>query len=235
MLCAWRDSIVFNHIKIAGLKFEKALLSAIQGIPLAEKSKCLDVGCGTRPYESLFPPGSYVGVDIEAGGRPQNLKTPDYYYDGRTLPFNDNSYDCVLCTQVLEHVSDPRRILSEIHRIVKLEGFVLITVPFIWGEHEVPFDFFRFSQFGITQLLTDNGFEVDIIKKDTGAFETLAVIFNIYLINDLVERLGVRGLARLISAVICFPIQILAWTLSRMLPDRSRFYLNLVIRAKKIV
>ena len=121
------------------------------------------------------------------------------------------------------------------NRVIKPEGFAIISLPFFWGEHEVPFDFFRFTQFGITQILTEVGFEVDTIKKDTGIFETLATIFNSYLINDLVQRLGVRGLGRLISAVICFPVQILALTLSKILPDHGRVYMNLVIRVKKIV
>jgi SAM-dependent methyltransferase len=151
------------------------------------------------------------------------------------LPINDHSFDCVLCTQVLEHVPDPRQILSEVHRVIKPEGFAIISLPFIWGEHEAPFDFFRFTQFGVTQMLTEVGFEVDIFKTDTGIFETLAIIFNSYLINDLVQRLGVRGLGRLISVVICFPVQILALTLSRIMPDHGRVYLNVVIRGKKVV
>ena len=113
MLSAWRDIIVLNPIKISQLKLKKTLLSVIQETPLTAKSKCLDVGCGLRPYEGYFPPGSYIGVDIESSGRPRELKIPDFYYDGKTLPFNDHSYDCVLCTQVLEHVPDPRLMLSE--------------------------------------------------------------------------------------------------------------------------
>ena len=71
----------------------------------------------------------------------------------------DNSFDAILCTQVLEHLPYPERALSEIHRILKPNGRACITTPGICTRHQVPYFFFGgFSSFYFTRLLTDIGF-----------------------------------------------------------------------------
>lgn len=173
-------------------------------------------------------------MDIEDSGRPISMKKPDYFYDGKKLPFDDNTYDCVLCTQVLEHVPYPQLILAEISRVLKPGGHAILSLPFVWEEHEAPYDFFQFTQFGIKRILKDTNLEVDIMIKDSGVFKTLAMIFNTYLCNDFIPRIPIRGLYLICSVVICFPVQIVALILDKLLPDQRRIYLNLVIRAKKV-
>lgn len=110
-----KKGILFNPIWISEHKLSSQIKSAIEPIVFSPSDKWLDVGCGLRPYESYFPAGSYVGVDIEASGRDPNLKAPDHYYNGRILPFSDGSFEGVISTQVLEHVPDPRGLLAEMH------------------------------------------------------------------------------------------------------------------------
>ena len=101
----------------------------------------------------------------------------------------------------------------------------------MWQEHEEPYDFFRFTRCGIAELLKRTGFEVDSIIKDTGAIETLAVTLNVYIIDNLVPP--IRGFGRLVALAVCFPIQLMALILRRVLPEQGRLYLNVVIRATK--
>ena len=193
--------------------------------------KWLDVGCGSRPYESMFPQGSYVGVDVASSGRPADMKMPDYFYDGQTLPFEAGSMDGVLCTQVLEHVRDPDALLHEIGRVLRPDGTLILSAPFVWEEHEEPYDFFRFTSFGFRELLERCGLEVRCMHKTTGTLESAAQVLSIYAINNL--ALPVRGWSRLISLFVCCPIQIAGLALQRLLPDQKKFFLDCVIVARR--
>ena len=128
------------------------------------KGRLLDVGCGSKPYQELFAVDDYIGLDIDNEAM-RNRKIADYFYDGTTFPFNDNEYDSVLCNQVLEHVFNPDEFLSEIKRVLKPGGRLLLTVPFVWDEHEQPHDYARYSSFGLKALIDKNGFNVIEYKK----------------------------------------------------------------------
>jgi SAM-dependent methyltransferase len=226
-----KEGVWFNPVWISEHKLRHQIRSAIELTTVAPADKWLDVGCGMRPYESYFPSSTYVGVDIAVSGRDPGLKAPDHYYDGRVLPFPDHSFEGVISTQVLEHVPDPRGLLAEIYRVIKPGGKLLISLPFVWQEHEEPYDFSRFTHFGIADLLKQTGFEIDSIVKDTGAIEALAVTFNVYIMHNLVPP--VRGAGSLVALTICCPVQIIAMVLQRLLPDQGQLYLNLVVRARK--
>ena len=108
---------------------------------------------------------------------------------------------------------------------------LILTIPFVWEEHEIPFDFSRFSSYGITELLNSNEFEIEQIVKDTGSIESIAILLNIYIVNNLIPK--IPGLGFISNMLFCFPIQIIAILLQRILPDKNRLYLNLIVKAKK--
>jgi SAM-dependent methyltransferase len=191
---------------------------------------CLDVGCGNRPYEYLFKGAKYLGIDVEVSGREIYLKQPDLFYDGINIPFENEKFDLVFCTQVLEHVSDPFSLIREMNRVLKPNGKLIISLPFSWQEHEEPYDFFRFSSFGISHLLNMSGFKIEKLKKDSGAIDTLTTLFIVYLGNNLVPK--IYGFSKLFT-LLCFPIQIFSLFCSSFFPDKGQLYLNLVIQAKK--
>jgi ubiquinone/menaquinone biosynthesis C-methylase UbiE len=113
--------ILWNPIYINTNKTSKSVKKLI-GSSIKNEHKWIDVGCGLRPYEVLFPKGCYIGVDVEVSGAKNWMKTPDYYYDGLNLPFDTGSVDGVISTQVLEHVPDARLLIKEMSRIVKRMG-----------------------------------------------------------------------------------------------------------------
>jgi|GEM_PF-2385391 len=76
----------------------------------------LDVGCGTRRRGD-------IGIDI------YRKSQADIIADAHYLPLRDTSFDSISAYAVLEHVDDPRKVLSEIHRVCKNGGFVKILVP----------------------------------------------------------------------------------------------------------
>ena len=112
-----------------------ALVNAVRKYAPQLQGNLLDIGCGTRPYEELFIVDEYIGLDIDNESAHMRGGA-DYYYDGSKFPFPDASFDSALCNQVLEHVFNPDEFLSEIHRVLRQDSRLLLTVPFVWDEHE---------------------------------------------------------------------------------------------------
>ena len=80
--------------------------------------------------------------------------------------FQDNELDIVICSEVLEHLEDYNKAIQEIHRVLKPGGKGIISMPFITSEHEEPFDFRRFTSFGIKSEFKKAGFELENLEKD---------------------------------------------------------------------
>ena len=193
--------------------------------------RVLDLGCGVRPYEGLFSVDEYIGVDIEGGGHAEDNKYCDIYYDGKTVPFPDSSFDIVLSTQVIEHVEDYDLYLSEAFRVLKAGGVLILTCPFVFEEHEKPYDFWRFSSFGITNLLEKHSFNVQRVVKCEPFFESLAQLLSSFIYINLMRNNKYIDL--LITFFFCCPIQLFGIVLSFIVRKKDDFYLNLLVVAKK--
>ena len=180
----------------------------------------LDYGCGGQPYRELFSKvvDRYVGADVAAaaGIMPDLMILP-----GEPLAVEDGSIDTVLSTQVLEHILDINFYLAECSRLLKCTGTLIITVPMQWRHHEVPFDYFRFTRFGITSCLTKHGFLIKSIAPCGGVYALLGQIFASHLAEHGVKR---KWMFRLINS--------LALWLDRKIPDHEDT-LNWMCIAKK--
>jgi len=189
----------------------------------------LDFGCGQKPYEKLFPNvTSYIGVDIEVSGHNHQNSNIDVYYDGKKLPFEDNTFDIVLASEVLEHVPNIIEILSEISRVLKPDGKLIITLPFFWGEHEEPFDFIRFTKFGITNSLSRAGFTKIQVARIGRNIESIFQILSAHIL-ELVPKIRIFQL--LILPVIV-PLNMLGRLLSKIPINKSTIYLNTITVAR---
>jgi SAM-dependent methyltransferase len=120
----------------------------------------LDVGCGAQPYRPLVPPAAhYVGIDSARAPSDFGYELPDtIYFEGETWPIESGSVDFVLCTETLEHVLEPSRLLEEAHRCLRQGGRLLLTVPFAARWHFVPEDYWRFTPSSLNHLLRQAGF-----------------------------------------------------------------------------
>jgi SAM-dependent methyltransferase len=147
------------------------------------KGELLDVGCGSKPYEKLFVNcNKYVGLELESQKKDSKA---DYFYNGTNFPFEDNKFDSIFCSQVLEHVFEPEIFLSEINRVMKKDGLIILTLPFIWDEHEQPYDYARYSSFGLNYLIKKQGFEVVNQIKTCNNFTVIIQIINCYIYKKL--------------------------------------------------
>ena len=149
----------------------------------------LDVGAGQSPWRDWLPSTvSYRGIDVgyahEFGmdGDRQDIT----YYDGKLMPFGDASFDCILCIEVLEHSEDPRLLISEIARVIKPRGIVLLTVPWSARLHHLPHDYHRFSRECLRMLFEQNGFDdIEIRERgnDIGAIANKLTVLTIRLLR----------------------------------------------------
>jgi len=192
--------------------------------------KLLDFGCGNKPYESLFKVSEYVGLDIGESGFPEE-KSAEIFYDGKKIPFDDSSFDSVLASEVLEHVFNPDEVILELNRVLKKDGHIVITVPFVWFEHEIPYDYARYTGFGMEFLLEKNGFEIVNTEKTTNYLETVFQLWIAYLFNFVFPKN--IFLQYLLHLFITLPLTILSITSSKLIPNSDTLYYNCVIAAKK--
>jgi SAM-dependent methyltransferase len=127
----------------------------------------IDVGCGQQPYRPYLRGFKrYIGFDsIDAPDRGAN---PDVLGDALALPFASGCADGILCTEVIEHVTDPAGMLSEFARVLGPEGSVLLTSPFTWHLHDEPHDYWRFTEFGLRLLFERAGFRVMALRPTNG-------------------------------------------------------------------
>jgi SAM-dependent methyltransferase len=162
--------------------------------PLVPAGPLLDVGCGTMPYRALFPGAQpYEGLEIDQERNRANPRV-SHFYTGDTFPLADERYAAILCSQVLEHSFTPERLLGECHRVLRPGGALLLTIPFLWPEHEQPWDSQRFTRFGLQRRLEASGFRVErmvTLNPGLSALLQLAIEWNESLERRLELRLPV--------------------------------------------
>jgi SAM-dependent methyltransferase len=161
-----RDYLVY-------LSFHKDLYTAIQKYA---KGKLLDIGCGNKPYE-IWTTGKiteYVGCDVVQS----SSNKVDVMCEANNIPLENNSFDTVLSTQVIEHVEDHQGLVNEAYRLLKQDGYFILSGPMYWNLHEEPHDFFRFTKYGFKYILEKAGFEVCEIVSNGGAWATLGQVIN---------------------------------------------------------
>lgn len=148
-----------------------ANLASQAAATLPAGSRVLDAGAGNAPYRDAFNKHDYHTVDISPPALEADRRA---VANLNRLPLRSDSYDLVFSSQVLEHVPDPATVLGELWRVLREGASMWVSVPFFYAEHEQPHDYFRFTQFGLTQLCTDVGFEVQSIRWLEGYLGTLA-------------------------------------------------------------
>lgn len=144
-------------------------------LALKPGQRVLDAGSGQGWYRRHFDHVRYEGVDF--GQVDKEYGVLDCICDLVAIPLAGESYDLVLCTQVLEHLAHPSQALAEMYRILKPDGMLWLSAPLFFAEHEIPHDYFRYTRYGLRQLLTDEGFQVESVEWLEGYFGTLAYQF----------------------------------------------------------
>jgi len=194
--------------------------------------RVMDFGCGSKPYRALFAHAQeYVGVDIEVSGHDHKNSAVDVFYDGQTLPFPDGHFDGVVSFEVFEHVFNLPAILAEIRRVLKDEGKLLISLPFAWDEHEVPYDFGRYTCYGLRHVLEHEGFRVVTLRKSGNYVSAIAQLWIAYLHQRISPRW--KPLKLMFQLLVVFPNTLVGLVASKILPRSDLLYSNLVVLSEK--
>ena len=157
----------------------RAMRQTMAGLSSRVSGRLLDVGCGGRPFEALFQVRAYVGMEWDRD-RYREARI-DVWGDTLALPFAQSGFETVLCNQVLEHVREPEQALREMGRVLKPDGCLILTAPHIWGLHEEPHDYYRYTPFGLRHLAEKAGLKVEQITAMAGYWVTAGVRFCYYL------------------------------------------------------
>ncbi len=200
--------------------------------PLLGNGALLDFGCGTKPYKIFFQNvTTYIGVDLKIEGREATQKEVDKFYDGKTIPLGNESIDALLSTEVLEHVFNIEELLKEFNRVLKKDGKALITTPFMWEEHEMPYDFARYTTPALFHLYEKNGFAVVKHYKTGNYVEVISQFMLNYFKNIFPQN---KMLRQVLLLPFIFLFNFMGLVLGFILPTDQTAYFNNVFVLKKI-
>jgi len=222
--------------EIAGANQRKYLSPAFYGQFLAVRrafqrylfGAVMDLGCGVMPYRELLPERVtlYHGLDrfplsdeVSLVGDIQNLAM-----------ISSESYDSVVCLEVLEHVPEPAAALAEIARILRPGGILVLSVPHLSRLHEVPLDFYRYTEYGLRHLLNKYGLEVIEIQDRGGLFTFLGHQASTFLLGVVWNNRWLRSIACLLNRWL---FTLPATLADRGGPQRSLFPIGYVAVARK--
>ena len=211
-----------NYINRKGL--EDCLRDAIRDhAPRNHALSILDLACGQRIYEPYFGDlvGQYIGVDLAGNAR------ADVYSLAERLSFRDKTFDVILCTQVLEHVTEPADVIREISRVLKPGGVLFLSTHGSMVFHPTPEDHWRWTQTGLQRVLSnENRLEVLAIRPVAGTFASLAFL-NAWYVDVLFRKIESRAgfftfVPRLLRRSTVTLFNTAGPLLDRLLPEFSR-------------
>ncbi len=188
----------------------------------------LDIGCGAKPYKKLLAPHVTEHIGLDHSGTLHAPAEINLLGTACDIPAGDNTFDCALCTAVLEHLEEPEAAIRECHRVLIPGGVAVYTVPFIWHLHEEPRDFFRYTKHGLRYLFEKSGFEIAELTALSGFWVTFGqlLVYNMYRFN--------RGPLRWFKVVLAcgLAVQGLAWALDRIDRTEQWTWMYLVVARK---
>jgi SAM-dependent methyltransferase len=157
----------------------------------ATNKRTLDIGSGGSSYERFFPNRLTVDIDSE--------RKPEIVADAHSMPFSDEEFEVVLCTEVLEHVLDPFKVEKEIRRVTKQGGILILSTRFVFPLHDTPHDYWRFTKYGLKEIFKE--WEIVELVGETHNFST---------IGALLQRISFQSELRL-NKISKLTILILGW------------------------
>lgn len=144
-------------------------------LPRYARGRLADLGCGKVPLYGVYRGLVDETVCVDWGNSPHANLHLDVEADlGARLPFDDARFDTLILSDVLEHVPEPMLLWREMARLLAPGGHALINVPFLYGLHEVPHDYYRYSEFTLRRHAVAAGFEVCELTVVGGSLHVLA-------------------------------------------------------------
>lgn len=171
----------------------------------------LDAGAGHQRYKPFFCDSLYVAQEHpEAGKVNKKLLEYDILSDVRRIPLRDESVDLIISTSTVEHLEYPVEFFAESFRVLKPGGALYVNVPFVYPEHEIPFDFQRPTRYGLCRYYQHSGFDKVSVKPTSSSVYTAQAFF-LQAVNEA-GRSGrqslwfrvIAGITRRIARLACW-------------------------------
>ncbi len=196
---------LFSHPLGRVLKFDH-FYNYFQNLPSG--GRLLDYGSGDRPYEKMLRTkfDEYIAADYPVTNQGHSKK-PDIEIHDDKVDIPSNSIDCIVLTEVIEHIYEPRLVLKELHRVLKPGGQLIGTVPFVMPEHEHPYDYHRYTSFCLEKMFQEAGFRItklDYIGDSIAVFISAMTRF-LGLIPKTLRRLKLGWIALFFSFISKIP------------------------------
>ncbi len=218
----WIQNIINIFPKSLRLRFnprryeiENFVYSVAKNLP--KNTKMLDAGAGPCPYKYLFSHCKYESTDFEDPN-----KILDFTCSLDKIPKNNNTYEAILFTEVLEHVEYPQKVIDELYRVLKKNGKLFLTCPQGWMLHQEPFNFYYFTKYGLESLMKNAKFrEVKIIKMG-GYFKFLGDILRFNSVSDNFKK----------YKIIYYPLCFLDLIIFKVISSFILFHLDFIDKNK---
>jgi SAM-dependent methyltransferase len=216
-----------RHILHFEVEIEDAVTAFARKLPAG--ARVLDAGAGEGRYAHHFAAHRYCGVDLAVGDRLWDYSKLDAIVDLTALPFPPRTFDAAIFIVTIEHLREPGRAIGEIARTLRTGGELLIAAPLEWEVHQAPYDYFRYTQYGLKHLLEEAGMCVMETRPAGGYFRLLAR----RLLNGLQFFTGgLRWLLFLPAAILLVPPALILPFLDFLDRDRN-FTLGYLCKAQK--
>ncbi len=136
------------------------------------KGDLVEYGCGRVPLYGLYRDKCSSITCIDWPGSPHDVSHADYLSDlNYPTELDSDSFDTIICSDVLEHLHSPEIVLADMHRVLRDDGIVLLNVPFFYWIHEAPYDYFRYTRHSLKYLFEKTGFEILLLRDLGGRYD----------------------------------------------------------------
>jgi ubiquinone/menaquinone biosynthesis C-methylase UbiE len=210
-----------------------------KAVQLAKKygkgKKMVDIGCGRMPYkEELELSGvKYIGVDHPNVSKLfKSARKPDVFADVKKLPFSSGTFDIVLLLQVLEYVDSPQEAFNEIARVLKPNGILISSSPFLYPIHDIPFDKARYTDYSLVDFANKSSLTIISLEKQGGFLDFWIQSLNVFIFkrieNIISSKRTLLSIINLAMYVIFAPFIIVTGNIfslvaSRLYPTHQKY------------
>jgi SAM-dependent methyltransferase len=173
----------YDYLTLSRLSRDvRALLAEL---PATKDALALDLGSDKSPYRAELAARGYevrtLDITLDGGA--------DYAGTAEATGLPDNTFDLVLCTQVIEHCMNPWAAVREIQRILRPGGHLIVSAPHVWFYHPHPTDHWRYTQEGLVHLCREAGLEPLTLLAQGGSVLTLVQVLN-FLSYGVIGKAG---------------------------------------------
>jgi SAM-dependent methyltransferase len=153
-------------------------------IPMHCKGKLVDLGCGNVPLYIIYKDYCETNICLDwPVSIHQNIFFDCLCNLRNNIPLQTEYFDTIIISDVLEHIPNPSNLFSEMYRILKKDGIIIINVPFFYWLHEMPYDYYRYSEFALKLFAKEHNFNIMVFETIGGVFEVISDILAKLVIN----------------------------------------------------